>query len=97
MFTEMIYDEIEGFSFIFRGTVEKVLDDVVRCDDGAKIQFFEDMEYLISEFDEIYILEQRSSVKELEDLKKYCESVDDSDEMLEIINSKNIPLQHETV
>ncbi|ABX50449.1 hypothetical protein Sbal195_3287 [Shewanella baltica OS195] len=75
--TDLIFDEIQGYEFYHKCEVKAVIDDKVKGEDGELFEFYENIEYLIEEFDEIIVLRKKLTLMELEDFRDYIEKKGD--------------------
>lgn len=75
--TDVLFDELEGYAFYHKCEVKAVINDKVKCEDGEVLEFYEDIEYIIDEFDEILILKRVHTLQDLERFKSHMnESAD---------------------
>ena len=75
--TDLIFDEIQGYEFYHKCEVKAVIDDKVKGEDGEILEFYENIEYLIEEFDEVIVLRKKLTLMELEDFRDYIEKKGD--------------------
>lgn len=75
--TDLIFDEIVGFEFYHKCEVKAVINDKVKCEDGEILEFYENIEYLVEDYDEIIVLRRKQTTYELEQFKDHCINVGD--------------------
>lgn len=76
--TDLLFDDIQGYEFYHKCEVKAVIDDKVKGEDGELLEFYENIEYLIEEFDEVIVLRKKMTLKELEDFRAYLKKQDDT-------------------
>ncbi|CAM3820103.1 MULTISPECIES: hypothetical protein [Pseudoalteromonas] len=69
--TDLLFDDLVGFEFYHQCEVKAVIDDKVKCDDGEILEFYENIEYLIEEYDQILILKKRQTLEDQEGFKSF--------------------------
>lgn len=69
--TDLLFDELEGYAFFHKCEVKAVIDEKVKCEDGEVLEFYEDMEYILDEFDEIIVLKKKQTLNDLEAFKAF--------------------------
>ncbi len=71
--TDLLFDDLVGYEFYHKCEVKAAIGDRLKCEDGEVLEFSEDVEYLMDEYDEIIVFKRKQTVNELEQLKKHCE------------------------
>lgn len=71
---DILFDELSGFEFYNFSEIAAVISDKAKCTDGSLLEFMDDVEYSMSAGDEILVLRQRKSVRELEDFREHLRS-----------------------
>jgi len=61
------FDELMGYEIEGTSTVDKVVANVVRLDNGDRYQFDEDVEYMVNDFDDVLILKEVVTLARLEE------------------------------
>lgn len=68
---DLIFDDLIGYAFYHKTEVSAVIGDKIKCADGEVVEFFDNVEYSIDDFDEIVIFEKKETVAELEEFLKF--------------------------
>lgn len=68
---DLIFDDIIGYGFYHKTEVKAVIGDKVKCMDDEVIEFYEDVECSVHEYDDIIILQKKESASELKEFKEY--------------------------
>ncbi|MGB5855286.1 MAG: hypothetical protein WBH20_08525 [Oceanisphaera sp.] len=84
---DLVYDDLIGYAFYHRTEVKAVIGDKVKCADDEVIEFYDDVEFSISDFDDIVILEKKETIAELESFIDFLMD-NDGDDLVEIAKSK---------
>lgn len=74
---DMLFDDLEGYAFQEKTTVSAVIKDSVKCEDDSVLRFYEDIDYSISEYDDLVLLRRRTCIGELRTQKTYFDSNQD--------------------
>lgn len=82
---DLIFDEIIGHELYHKTKVKAVIGDKVKCMDDELIEFYEDVEWAVNEYDDIIILKNKESESELKTLKELL-SIENKKELLESDN-----------
>lgn len=69
-----LFEELTGYEFYNFSEISAVISDKAKCEDGSVLDFCEDVELLVSEGDDVLVLRQRRTVKELEEFLEYLRS-----------------------
>ena len=75
---DVLFDELIGYEFYHKAEVTAVIEDKVKCEDGAVLEFMEDVSYAIDEFDELIVLRKRQTVEELSEFKEFLMERDET-------------------
>jgi hypothetical protein len=81
--TDLLFDELVGYEFYHKSEVKAVIDEKVKCDDGEVLEFYESVEYIIEEYDDLIIMKRKQTIQELIEFKEYLNEKSD----LELIES----------
>lgn len=68
---DLIFDDKIGYGFYHKTEVKAVIGDKVKCIDDEVIEFYEDVECSMHEYDDIIILQEKESESELKAFKEY--------------------------
>jgi len=74
--TDLLFDELEGYAFYHKCEVKAAIDEKVKCEDGEVLEFYEDIDYVFDEFDEVIVFKRKQTLQELESFKNYIEEND---------------------
>ena len=87
---DLFFDDLVDYAFFHKTEVESVIGDRVKCVDGEVLDFYEDVEHLLSEFDDIVVLRRRQSLATLIQLRDFvltknlADTVDHIDRLIDI-------------
>lgn len=91
--TDLLFDDLQGYEFYHKCEVKAVIEEKVKGDDGELLEFFDNIENEIEEFDEIIVLRKRMTLHELENLRSYVEKEGD----LKIVKSIDFKIEEAKV
>jgi hypothetical protein len=86
---DLVYDEIQGWEIFHLLEVNAVIDNKVKGDAGEVIEFYEEVDSIIDDFEDILLLKKKESVPEIIELRDYIEKTDGKDcEAIDVLNQR---------